>query len=1059
MGSDSGVWKVFRAVFSVEKQRRRVTFRRGTAVDILEQRIVPSLLVPAMNSLPNAPVSIYLDFDGHVESSNWNNGNSFTTPAFTVDNDALNFDAEELRRIEEIWYRMSEDFAPWSINVTTVEPAAINDFESLRVVFGGDGAWSSTGAYGLAFLNSFNNSASNSVFVFTAIDSWPKNAAVAGSHEVGHAFGLNHQSTDANTNDYRSGDSRLGPIMGTPYAGLRDTWDNGPSFGAGGLQDDMALISRVANQTVSYRPDDYGSTRLTASLLPASQTGVVDFTGILETNTDSDFFYFDADAGPVTFTLEGLNVNNFYPGLNLNPGSNLDAIIRLYDSTGTLLVEDDPSNSLGGSITYTVSTGRYYLEVTSTDEYGSVGQYSVDGSYTPMPGVPTMLAPTGTLSNAVPDFAWTAGAGAVSYELLVERYNATTGLWSTYYTKTVTGLNHTAAQQFVQGDFRASVRTVTSTGSTTAYSNLVSFTVDIPTPTPPSIIRPQGDIGLSFPTFEWTAPANASTYNLWVTRVSTGERVIYRTSYAGTTYVHFNALPDGAYRAWVQAVNTVGETSAWSSVANFVIDAPIPAVPVLTAPTGVTSSPNPRFTWNLVEAAASYDLWVNNLTTGKAQYLRVSDLPYNKDYYDPPVFTQGNYVAWIRAANGNGEYSAWSTGYKFTVDILPPSTPTMTGPVGATGTPKLITTVNPTFTWTAAARAVKYELWANNMTTGQYQIIRKSDITTTSFTPLANLTQGDYRVWVRGINSAGEVGEWSSLYTFTIDEATPVVPVITDPKNGASGNVETATPTFIWTMTTKAPYYELQLDNTTLGTTKVLAVSGLTTETYTVPSAQRLGEYAYTARVRAYNASGEKSDWSAPFAFRIDIPNPLTPTITGPKDTITDTTPTFSWTHDKNSIRYEILVRDMVRGENIVLNVTTFQLNPAQTEALYTLPDAQALRASTYRFWVRGFNSLGQVSNWSLAQAFVIAANDVPVKTDESQLVAVLEPVLSVFAPDVIDVTPAKNVSVREEVPVERPEAVVVVPQQDAETMLTEDGKLIDEVMSEIMLTEALLEG
>lgn len=1060
MGSDKGVWKVFRAVFSAEKQRRRVAFRRSAAGDVLEQRIVPSLLVPALNSLPGAPVTLYLDFDGHVESSNWNNGNTFTTPAFTVDNDPLNFDAEELRRIEEIWYRMSEDYAPWSINVTTVEPATINDFESIRVVFGGDGGWSNTGAYGLAFLNSFSNSASNSVFVFTAIDPWPKNAAVAGSHEVGHAFGLNHQSTDVNTNDYRSGDNRLGPIMGTPYAGLRDTWDNGPSFGAGGLQDDMALISRAANQTVVYRTDDYPSTRQTAAVLPASQTGVVKFGGILETNSDSDFFYFDADAGQVTFTLEGLNVNNFYPGLNLNPGTNLDAIVRLYDSNGVLLVEDDPSNSLGGSITYTASRGRYYLEITSTNEYGSVGQYFVDGSYTPMPGIPTMLSPTGTLSNAVPDFAWTSAAGAASYELLVERRNATTGVWSTYYTRSLTGLTHTAAQQFVQGDFRASVRTVTLAGTTTAYSNVVNFTVDIPTPTAPTIIRPQGDIGLSFPTFEWTAPANASTYNLWVTKVSTGERVIYRTAYAGTTYVHFSALPDGAYRAWVQAVNTVGETSAWSSAASFVIDAPVPAVPTLTAPAALTSSSNPRFTWDLVEAAASYELWVNNLTTGKAQYLRVSDLPYDKNFYDPPVFTQGNYIAWIRAANGNGEYSAWSAGRKFTVDILPPSVPTVTGPVGAAGSLKLITTVNPTFSWTAAARAVRYEIWANNMTTGQYQIIRRDDITTTSYTPLNNLTQGDYRFWVRGINSAGEVGDWSAMYTFTIDEAIPVVPVITDPKANPAGSVENPNPTFIWTMTTKAPYYEIQIDNTTLGKTKVVTATGLTTESFTVPTAQRLGEYAYTARVRAYNASGETSEWSAPFAFRIDVPNPLTPTITGPKDTITDTTPTFSWTHDKNTIRYEILVRDMVRGENVVLNVTSFQLTPNQTEALYTLPDGQALRASTYRFWVRGFNALGQSSNWSLAQAFVIAANDVPVKKDDGQLlVAALDPQLSVFTQEVTQAVPVRSVTVPVDVPVEQPEAAVVVTQTAESVPVNVEGHLIDEVMSEIMMTDALLKG
>ena len=100
MGSNSGVRHVIRSMFSAASQRRRAVLRRVSAVDVLEQRIVPALVVPVLNSLPNAPVNIYLDFDGHVESSNWNGGNSFTTPAFTVDNDATDYKTEELRRIE-----------------------------------------------------------------------------------------------------------------------------------------------------------------------------------------------------------------------------------------------------------------------------------------------------------------------------------------------------------------------------------------------------------------------------------------------------------------------------------------------------------------------------------------------------------------------------------------------------------------------------------------------------------------------------------------------------------------------------------------------------------------------------------------------------------------------------------------------------------------------------------------------------------------------------------------------------------------------------------------------
>lgn len=970
MGSNSGVRHVFRTIFSAAAQRRRAVVRRASAVDVLEQRIVPALVVPVLNSLPNAPVDIYLDFDGHVESSNWNGGNSFTTPAFTVDNDATDYNTEELRRIEEIWYRMSEDFAPFNVNVTTVEPASINDFEALRVVIGGDGGWSNSGAYGLAFVNSFSSGASNSVFVFSAIDPWPKNVAVAGSHECGHALGLFHQSTDSSTNDYRSGNNRLGPIMGTPYAGLRDVWDIGPSFGVGGIQDDMAVMTRPGNQTFRFRQDDFASTAAASVSIPATN-GVVRVDGLLETNSDSDFFLIEADAGPLTINLTTLDVNRFYPGLNLNPGTNLDPILRLYSDSGTLLVEDDPSASLNASLSTTVQRGLYYLEVTSIDEPGAVGEYSLTGSFNPLPSIPTMVAPTGVVSEPLPSFIWTVASNAASYELEVDDLTRNV---QRYYTATEVATLHQALTQFAEGDFQARVRAVTTGGLKSEWSNYVTFSVDIPSPGTPSILRPIGEIGLSLPVFEWTKPANAGSYELLVMNVDTGERVIYKTNYIGTTYIHFAPIPDGNYTAEVRAGNAIGEFSSWSRRVEFTIKAPIPGAPVLKSPNVITTSQNPRFTWDLIESAAYYDLWVNNKTTGKTQILRKTDIPGTDNFYDPPFFDQGVYTAWLRGVNGNNVAGKWSAPLTFTVDVLPPGKVTIKGPMNPDKS-TLITTLNPTFQWTSAIRAVRYELWANNVTTGQLQIIRRSDIKDTTFTSLANLTQGFYRCWVRAINSANEVGEWSNVYTFTIDEPTPQIPVITGPAINPAGSVDNANPTFTWRMGVDAPFYQFLLYEVNPRTSQLsiyINQFGLTQKSFTIPFDKRLKEQSYVARVRAYNVSGDYSNWSSDYRIRIDVPDPVTPTLLGPAGTLNDNTPLFNWTHDKASFRYEVLIRDLERNENIVLQVSSFGVNPEGTQAFYTLPDNMALRNSTYRWWARAFNSMGTAGGWSNAGTFVI---------------------------------------------------------------------------------------
>jgi hypothetical protein len=119
---------------------------------------------------------------------------------------------------------------------------------------------------------------------------------------------------------------------------------------------------------------------------------------------------------------------------------------------------------------------------------------------------------------------------------------------------------------------------------------------------------------------------------------------------------------------------------------------------------------------------------------------------------------------------------------------------------------------------------------------------------------------------------------------------------------------------------------------------------------------------------------------------QINVPDPTTPILIGPGDTLTDRTPVFSWVHTATSFRYELLIRDLVRNEDITVQVTSFQVSPGGTQASYTLPDNKALIPSTYRFWVRSFNSQGQASGWSTSKSFVISA-----QLDESPLLPTAE--------------------------------------------------------------------
>ena len=93
--------------------------------------------VPLLNSRLGAPATLYLDFNGHVESR-WGERTNIITPAYDIDGNYASFSALEVANIREIWARVAEDYAPFNINVTTVQPGSIADRVSARMAIGGN---------------------------------------------------------------------------------------------------------------------------------------------------------------------------------------------------------------------------------------------------------------------------------------------------------------------------------------------------------------------------------------------------------------------------------------------------------------------------------------------------------------------------------------------------------------------------------------------------------------------------------------------------------------------------------------------------------------------------------------------------------------------------------------------------------------------------------------------------------------------------------------------------------------------------------------------------------
>jgi hypothetical protein len=312
--------------------------------------------LPILNSLPGAPTSIYLDFDGDTGSN---------TSAYSEDADLTTYNLTEQTHIVEAWRQITAYFAMFDTNVTTqFVSSAPKAWEMI-----GNGAGGATGGY--AYVGTFPNSTPEA---FNASgNATSRESGMA--HELGHVFGLQHQSSYDNLgvkiNEYISAtDSLHGAIMGVDYSGSVHKWFIGHSAtGVTTLQDDMAVIAGKikAKEPASgdgYRPDDFGNTIATASPL-AVNGGLQYASGIIERRTDVDAFSFTATDGGVTIAA--------IP----DAPSGVDTKLEIYDSAGNLVAAKDGATNDQQMTLPGLPAGTYYALVSSHGDYGDQGMYDL----------------------------------------------------------------------------------------------------------------------------------------------------------------------------------------------------------------------------------------------------------------------------------------------------------------------------------------------------------------------------------------------------------------------------------------------------------------------------------------------------------------------------------------------------------------------------------------------------------------------------------------------------------------------------------------------------------
>jgi len=384
--------------------------------------------------------------------------------------------------------------------------------------------------------------------------------------------------------------------------------------------------------------------------------------------------------------------------------------------------------------------GSFAAWVRAFDSQGRSGPWSEVGRFR-ISVAPRFSLPAGTTGDPTPALSWNAIAGASRYELWVDDIDRRRS--QVIHQTALSTTEFLPSNRLSVGRYRAWVRafdiedrpTPWSTARTFRIQTAPQFTNDIQsTPNP----RPQ---------LRWNAAVEVDHYELWIRGFGRNpDPYIHETQLASTQFTPGSDLPIGTYLAWVRGVYDDDSTTPWSAADRFRVVTP----PVMTGPLGRTADRTPVFSWQGVSGADRYELWVSNTSTGQSRLIHETNIT-STDFVPDADLPTGGYRAWVRGVDVQGASALWSACHVFVVTV---DTPAIVAPRGTVSGAAIV------FEWTAVVDASRFELWVRSMTTGQDRVVHDANLTNTQYTHNDQLSDGDYRMWVRAYDAHGIVGDW-----------------------------------------------------------------------------------------------------------------------------------------------------------------------------------------------------------------------------------------------------------------------------------------------------------
>lgn len=337
--------------------------------------------------------------------------------------------------------------------------------------------------------------------------------------------------------------------------------------------------------------------------------------------------------------------------------------------------------------------------------------------------------------------------------------------------------------------------------------------------------------------FDWSASERADSYDVWIAPTLDVQNASFRGRVEGNQFVASQPLPIGKHAVWVRARSESGELSGWSSAAR---------IDVITSTTvnaqAAQTGTRPKISWDSIPGAESYEVWINNQTTGERKVIHRRDVR-GTDLVAGSNFGFGNHLIWVRAINLYGHVGKWSSAASFNV--------------GATiQQPQRVTfDTTPTLEWLTVPGAASWEVY---LRVGN-QVIRQTGLTSNQFTPTQPLPDGTHRWWVRGYTGSGKAGGWSAAGEVTVGGR----PIVLNPLAGIAAN----RPLLTWTTVDDSSEYQVYLSRLDVPSL-ILNQAGVTDSRWQMQNQLVTGTYRLW--VRTVSQSGQVSYWSQPITFKVE---------------------------------------------------------------------------------------------------------------------------------------------------------------------------------------------